>query len=79
MDFIKNAVLVLCCLFLVGCLKVQSEEQNLNNFDLTKITIDQKTHPVVILGGGIAGLTASIYMSQANITPLVLQGPTPGG
>lgn len=79
MDFVKNAVLVLCCFFLVGCLKVQSEEQNLNNFDLTNITIDQKTHPVVILGGGIAGLTASIYMAQANITPLVLQGPTPGG
>lgn len=41
--------------------------------------VTEMHHKVVILGSGPAGLTAAIYASRAQLDPLVIDGPQPGG
>jgi thioredoxin reductase (NADPH) len=40
---------------------------------------EEMRRKVVILGSGPAGLTAAIYASRAQLEPLVIEGPQPGG
>ena len=39
----------------------------------------EKEKELVIIGSGPAGLTAGIYAGRANLSPLVIEGPDPGG
>lgn len=39
----------------------------------------EDAEPVVILGGGVGSLTSALYLGRAGLTPVVIEGPTPGG
>jgi thioredoxin reductase (NADPH) len=42
-------------------------------------TTSAEHHKVIILGSGPAGLTAAVYTARANLSPLLIHGPLPGG
>lgn len=41
--------------------------------------MSSEKHRIIILGTGPAGLTAGVYTARANLSPLIIQGPQPGG
>ena len=44
------------------------------------MSLDLETHhKVIIIGSGPAGWTAAVYTARANLAPLLINGPLPGG
>jgi thioredoxin reductase (NADPH) len=43
------------------------------------MTGQEDPRELVIVGSGIAGLSAAVYAARADLEPLVLEGPEPGG
>ena len=41
--------------------------------------MNENIHPLIIIGAGPAGLTAAIYAARANLNPILIEGPKPGG
>jgi len=41
--------------------------------------MSENIHKLIIIGSGPAGLTAGIYASRANLKPIIIDGPVPGG
>lgn len=41
--------------------------------------MSKEVHNLIIIGSGPAGLTAGIYAARANLAPLIIDGPKPGG
>jgi len=56
-----------------------TNKKSVSSHDITSIQIDEDTYPAVVLGGGVGGLTAGVYLTMANIKTLLAQGSMPGG
>src|SRR6516164_973831 len=44
-----------------------------------RLIMTEEVNRLVILGSGPAGLTAALYSARANLSPMLIEGLTPGG
>jgi len=67
-------------LSITGCSEVFVNKVNSQStFDTSQVIFDADTYPAVVLGGGVGGMTASLYLAMANVKTLMVQGSMPGG
>lgn len=67
-------------LFLTGCHSDKNGGTGTKGSDVAALLKQNPAvKPVVVIGGGVAGLTAANYLLQANIPCLLLEGSKPGG
>jgi len=81
MYYVIRRCVVVCValLSITGCSDFFSSKVHSTAFDASKIIFDKETYPAVVLGGGVGGMTASVYLAMANIKTLLVQGSMPGG
>jgi thioredoxin reductase (NADPH) len=80
MKILRFTILSVLSLAICGCLNFNNRTNAEQlKFDIKSVKFDQNTFDCVILGGGIGGLTASIYMARSGYTPVIIQGEIPGG
>ncbi len=80
-------VLTICMGFKTICysqmaLEKSQDEKNISEnkqFDLSKLNSLKNIKPIVVIGSGPAGLTASMYTSRAKLVTLVITGDEVGG
>lgn len=65
--------------FLSTCSNDKKSEKKQLLSNLSQVIFDAQTYPVIILGGGVAGLTSASYLAQANVPCIVIEGEKPGG
>lgn len=49
------------------------------SYDAATVKMDDTTYPAVVIGGGIGGMTAGVYLAMANIKTALFEGDSPGG
>jgi len=79
MKFIKTILFLLPLMAFQNCSNSTINKNTTESFNLKNITLDEETVPVIILGGGIGGLTSAIYLGLAGYKPLIIEGELPGG
>ncbi len=75
---IKNFLLfvsLFAVCFTAGCSRADTGPK----VSLDTIRSDDQVYPMVVLGGGVGGLTAALYCLQAQVPTLLIEGSKPGG
>ncbi|MFH1254144.1 MAG: FAD-dependent oxidoreductase [bacterium] len=80
MKIVRFMILSVLSLAICGCLNLNNRTHAAQlKYDLKNVNFDQNTFDCVILGGGIGGLTSSIYIARSGYSPVIIQGEIPGG
>jgi thioredoxin reductase (NADPH) len=71
----KKILKIISSVFLFFCSVSFANSNNLKSHEITK----EDTYSVVILGGGVGGLSSGLYLARAGYSPLIIEGQIPGG